>query len=340
MRSWIAPVRRLADGSTLGPAWVGLCIALGYLLLRVLFDVVYLMTIGFPAGESPLWERDQWWTDAINGAQIGYLPAALAIVRRGAARDLIELRSRFGCSDSEFASLVREGSGPGGPIALGLSLIAIMLGALGTFVDPTFSGGARASLTSPDFVWAVGRMMLLSWLLARFAIDDVSKTFAFMRMGRHEVDVDLLDVRCLAPLARRGQRSALAWVLFSTIVSLFWLGDSASDANLPLLVAVMSLATFAFAGPLIALHGNITDTKRSVLDRLRGEIRDARNASDTATDSPRLGNVIAYFQLVESAREWPIDAASLLKFFGYLLLGLGSWLGGAVVERVLDNTLG
>jgi hypothetical protein len=340
MRSWIAPVRHLFDGSMLGPAWVGLGIALGYLLLRVLFDAAYVMTIGFPAGESPLWEREQWWTDAINGAQIGYLPAALAILRRGAARDLVELRSRFDCSDSEFSSLVREGSGPGGPIALGLSLVAIMAGALGTFVDPTFSGGAEPSLTAPDFVWAVGRMMLLSWLLARFAIDDVSKTRAFMRMGRHELDVDLLDVRSLAPLARRGQRSALAWVLFSTIVSLFWLGDSASDANIPLLVIVMSLATFAFVGPLLALHRNVTETKRSELDRLRGEIRNAQNASDAATDSPRLANVAAYYQLVESAREWPINAASLLKFFGYLLLGLGSWLGGAVVERVLDTALG
>ena len=28
----------------------------------------------------------------------------------------------------------------------------------------------------------------------------------------------------------------------------------------------------------------------------------------------------------------------LLRFFMYLLIGLGSWLGGAVVERLLDTT--
>ena len=39
------------------------------------------------------------------------------------------------------------------------------------------------------------------------------------------------------------------------------------------------------------------------------------------------------------AREWPVDAANLLKFIGYLLLGLGSSLGGAIVERILVSPL-
>lgn len=51
------------------------------------------------------------------------------------------------------------------------------------------------------------------------------------------------------------------------------------------------------------------------------------------------GRSVAYYQLIESAREWPIDAANVLRFIGYLLLGLGSWLGGAVVERILDTAL-
>ena len=49
--------------------------------------------------------------------------------------------------------------------------------------------------------------------------------------------------------------------------------------------------------------------------------------------------MICYYQLIDSAREWPVDAANLLRFIGYLLLGLGSWLGGAVVERILDSAI-
>ena len=71
---------------------------------------------------------------------------------------------------------------------------------------------------------------------------------------------------------------------------------------------------------------------------MREQIRLARDRS-AAPGSPALANTAAYYQLIESAREWPIDAANLLRFFGYLLLGLGSWLGGAVVERLLDTAL-
>ncbi len=62
--------------------------------------------------------------------------------------------------------------------------------------------------------------------------------------------------------------------------------------------------------------------------------------SDENLSSPRLADLIAYHQLIDRTREWPIDAANLLKFFMYLLIGLGSWLGGALVERFLDSRLG
>jgi hypothetical protein len=39
-------------------------------------------------------------------------------------------------------------------------------------------------------------------------------------------------------------------------------------------------------------------------------------------------------------REWPFDAPSLARFSFYLLIGLGSWLGAAAVERLLDAALG
>ena len=143
--------------------------------------------------------------------------------------------------------------------------------------------------------------------------------------------------------ARRGQRSALIWVLFSSIFSLFWLG-AASRYNLPLLILALSMATAAFVVPLGGVRKNLLAVKRAELDRLREEIRRERGltleAESTGEDpSPRLGNLIAYFQLIDSAREWPVDAANLLRFVAYLLLGLGSWLGGALVERVLESAL-
>ena len=103
------------------------------------------------------------------------------------------------------------------------------------------------------------------------------------------------------------------------------------------------MATGAFIFPLIGVHNNIVLVKQSELDRLRQEIRDDRAVLDSNLsddNSPRLANLIAYYQLIEQVREWPLDAANLLRFFMYMLVGLGSWLGGAMVERLLDRTLG
>ena len=101
----------------------------------------------------------------------------------------------------------------------------------------------------------------------------------------------------------------------------------------------LSMATYAFVGPLAALRQGIRAEKHTELERLREQIRAARTQTDAALDSPRLANLVGYYQLIDSAREWPVDAANLLKFLGYLLLGLGSWLGGAVVERILDSAI-
>jgi hypothetical protein len=323
--------------SSSAPAWIGLAIALGYLLLHVVFDALFQAVGGFPASTLPIWRSDIWWTDVVNAALVGYLPAAQAIARRGVARDLTELRPRLYIDADELDALRDAATGPGGPLARVLSLSGIAIGAWIAFADPLVSLGATASLTDPIFIWALARTVLFVWLVTRFTVYDFRTTLTYVGLGRHTIEVDLLDTRAPTAFARRGQRSALTWVLFSSIFSLFWLGEAARG-NLPLLAMVLSLATFAFVGPLLALHRNIQAAKRAELDRLREEIRAARAAADEV-ESPRLANVIASYQLVESASEWPIDAANLVRFIGYLLLGLGSWLGGALVERLVDRVL-
>ena len=39
-------------------------------------------------------------------------------------------------------------------------------------------------------------------------------------------------------------------------------------------------------------------------------------------------------------REWPFDASTLARFGLYLLIPLGSWAGGALVERLINAILG
>jgi hypothetical protein len=330
---------RLFGTSSIGSVWLGLSVAAIYLLLHVAFDATVWVLGNFPPGESPILASDQWWTDLINAAIIGYLPAAQAIARRGVARDLSELRSELRVGEAEFAALREKATGQGGSISRALALSGIPFGAWLAFTDPTMTLSITKTATDPVFVWALGRTMLMGWLGVRFGVYDFNTTRIYLALGRTAAKVDLLDIRSLSRFVRRGQRSALTWVLFSTIFSLFWLGDAAAQSNLSLLLVVLSMATFSFVGPLVALRQNIVAEKRKELDVLREQIRLARNGPEAARTSPQLANTVAYYQLIESAGEWPIDAANLLRFIAYLFLGLGSWLGGAVAERMLDTAL-
>lgn len=338
-RSIAGWVTRPFASTSLPIAWLGLGIAVGYVALHWAFDLVFQLTIGFPEGVSPAWRAELWWPDLVNAALTGYVPAALAYSRRGVLRDLDDLRPRLRLDDAGFAALRRAMTGPGGPLALALSILGLVCGVGLVLVDPSVAAGATPSLSNPAFIWAVVRSVIFLWLVACLIATDFGTTRAYNRVGREGVAVDLLDVGGLSAFARRGQRSALIWVLFLTLFSLFWIGDNASRNNVYLLVLALTMATLAFAWPLIGVHQNILAVKREELERVRDAIRAERSGAFTADASPRLANLVAWYQLIEGAREWPVDAGNLLRVLAYLVLGLGSWLGGALVERILNAAL-
>jgi len=64
------------------------------------------------------------------------------------------------------------------------------------------------------------------------------------------------------------------------------------------------------------------------------------SGSSSPPDDARLGNLIQYQAFVKSVREWPFDLTIVSRSSLFIALGAGSWLGGAVVERVLNQLLG
>jgi hypothetical protein len=238
-----------------------------------------------------------------------------------------------------------EISGPGGPLARALSLSGIPIGIAMVYLEPSVSMFAEASLSDPVFIWALVRVAIFVGLVTHLIVADVRATRCYARLSHDWIIVDLLDVRSLAPVARRGQRSVLTWALFSSIFSLFWIGNAASRGNALLLVLILGLATAAYFVPLFEIRKNIRAAKHAELDGLREQIRSEREfagaaAAPGAEQSPRLANLVTYYQLIESTSEWPIGATNLVRLALYLVLGLGSWLGGALVERVVDGLLG
>jgi hypothetical protein len=59
-----------------------------------------------------------------------------------------------------------------------------------------------------------------------------------------------------------------------------------------------------------------------------------------ATAPGRVADLVAYEARVASIPTWPFDLSTLVRFAFYVALGLGSWLGAAVVERFVNVALG
>jgi hypothetical protein len=328
------------------PLKLGVFITLGYFVARGMFDGIIIVTWGLPEGSPPLWQDEFWWTELVNGALFGYVPAALVVARHGIEADVGVLRPWLTGGDNAAAVFRDAALRPAGSIGTAIKFIGVMGAIVLVFLEPSVTLGIERSLSNPEFVWSLLRISLFAWWICSLFVADQIATRAYYDVGRNRVEIDLLDVRPLSQFARRGLRSALMWVIFSIIFSLFWLGgDTAARQNIYLLVIVLAMASAAFVVPLLGVHSRIQSVKKSELDRLRDEILAERavvlnETSNADQQSPRLANLIAYYQLIERAREWPVDAANLLRFFLYLLIGLGSWLGGAVVELLLNRSLG
>ena len=93
------------------------------------------------------------------------------------------------------------------------------------------------------------------------------------------------------------------------------------------------------------IHLRIAAAKATELARVSEAIRLERTASleprsaDAPPEDARLGNLIQYQEFVKSIREWPFDVSLVTRSVLLILLGAGSWLGGAVVERLLGLAL-
>jgi hypothetical protein len=168
--------------------------------------------------------------------------------------------------------------------------------------------------------------------------------FRMWRFGQSEVVVDLVDPDALAPFGRFGLRLALLLNLGFGLIPLAETIRTPEDAPFILgafaPVALLGLAALAI--PSGALRRRIREAKAAELARIRralGGDRRALRDSPLAPEADRLTMVelVLWRDHVATLREWPFEAAVLRRFALYLLIPLGSWVGAAFVERVVDR---
>jgi hypothetical protein len=120
-------------------------------------------------------------------------------------------------------------------------------------------------------------------------------------IGDHLTASDLLERARLAPFARRALRNVALWMLLAACKEI----------------------------ELSRLRAALLSAREGMLAPAAAEVR----------TGGRLADLLAYEARISTAREWPINASTLLRLGFYMTLGLGSWVGAGVVQHVIEKSL-
>lgn len=328
----------LATG--ISPLWVGLGLAIAVTAVSQL----YRLAFGASLPGRWFFADTYFWLDLLNGVLLAYVPTALTYLRRGRLRDLQELRPALDCDDAEYLRLAEQALCPPRRRLAASGLAGGILLGMAPIIDPGFWEGPRPPITDPLMLLFVVRSAATGWLGGHAFASELTATLAFLRVGARHLRVDLLDLGALAPFARASQRGAFAWVLISSLVSLFWLGPAAGAANVVILAAILALVSVSFFLSIYGVHRSLVAAKREALASLQAQIRSRGGAlvagREATGEGPRLADLVAYHGFLERVREWPLGTPALLRGALIAALALGSWLGGALVDQLLERALG
>ncbi len=159
-------------------------------------------------------------------------------------------------------------------------------------------------------------------------------------------NLDLLDLRPLAPVERERTTIALILIVWISIMSLTMLDLIQRSIVVPMGILLLCLAWIATIVilPMRGVQRLISRLKQEELDRVgaaihgdRSALADSGLAAQAATLS--VADLLAYRDTITSVREWPVRTPTFLRVFLLLMIPIGSWVGGAVVERMLGSLL-
>jgi hypothetical protein len=313
------------------PIWSGLAL----LAVLLLAAAAFFAALGQPLGERLL---DY---EAVSLVILAYAPTAVVYELRAARRDLLSLGPIL---DLEPAALAREIDALSQLDQRWYTVARLAGVAIGVVfsVLPGSWGGERPPLDDPVLLWVTLRSALLGWALMATSQMIVEHGRRFARIGRDHARIDLLEPAGRRPFGRQGLRGVTVWLGLSILFSMLLLAPWGRDPGSIFAGIFAVLAGVALWLPASGVHARLVEARDRELDRVHAAIegaRDANLASSGAVDA-RLANLVAYRTVVEGVRTWPFDLSTWLRFAAYVVLGLGSWLGGALVERLLGVVLG
>jgi hypothetical protein len=267
-----------------------------------------------------------------------WIALALPAFVRGTALDVAALEPGLRPGPAPLGELIfaqARRAVPAG-IGIGLAIAAVDSWFLLTVLGPEIRESVPGFEPVPVVILREVIVCFLAFAILGWA---VGAAHALSKAVRERAAIDLLDPTALAPLGRCGTRLALWWLLmlslsFGPMLLPEARGQLATMALF--LLGFVAMAGVALAIPTWGAHQALASTKRAELEKVRGELRQARESGEDL----RIPGLVAWEQRIDAVSEWPIDARSLRLTGLYVLIPFASWIAGAMVERGIDALLG
>ena len=178
------------------------------------------------------------------------------------------------------------------------------------------------------------------WWIGCFCYVVVVESSRLSSLSDNIESVDLLEMRPYQPLIRQGLTNALLVIGMASALSLLAVESRYVPVLVGFWIAFIVLAWIGMMLPLRGIRKQIRITKAQELDWCSQNLRLSRDALKSGVGGTQsMAEIMAYRTMIESMKNWPFDSPTLVRFTLYLLIPLGSWLGGAFVERGLDLIL-
>jgi hypothetical protein len=272
-------------------------------------------------------------------ALAAYAPAARYYHLRHAGRNRAALRSLL--HPRNRAAVDTPIRWPPGWVAW----VPVALGPLvGLAIDRDPGLYFRSGYWSVGSVWTWSVGLFMAWCLGRSIAVTIAVSRQFSKIAAGLTDVDLLDRRWLAPFVSLALFSSLLWLLVPALWAVN-LVDAPFLYVVPVVTAVcVVFGTIALLLPTRGLRRRLQEAKERELALTHAALRgDDAALSDSVLaarlERPTVADLVAWARYVGELSTSPFTGASRLRFVLYLALPLGSWLGGALVEWLVERLL-
>ncbi|MDH3619534.1 MAG: hypothetical protein OER91_01490 [Gammaproteobacteria bacterium] len=191
-----------------------------------------------------------------------------------------------------------------------------------------------------DVFWHRATTVAFVYWIGCFNYVIVVESARLSRVSNSIKSLDLLNMQPYQPLLRQGLTNALLMFGMVSVLSLLGVESRYWPALIGFWISFTVLAWIGLMLPLRGIRREFRAAKIQELEWCKKSLKVSRDALKSgSSDGPSIADTLAYQSMIENLRNWPFDNSILFRFSLYLLIPLGSWLGGAFVERGVDLIL-